>query len=341
MKRTPERIPVEQLTAYERWELPLLDEQGNETQRTPPKAVEVEEEVKPLTAAELEDIRLAAWNEGLEDGRKEGLAKGHSEGLEQGHAEGKAKGLVEGKAEGMRLGAEHAQQQRQQEIDELLQRVSGVLEELLEPIRLHEDEIEEAVLNLVLAISRAVTRRELQIDSRQIAGVVREAFQLLPETKDNVRIHINPVDEVWVSPLLAKLEANASLSMNDAILAGGCKVETQHSLIDFTVEKRFQKVVQQMLDRHISNTPTDETPDLADAMGEMTDFHTELLDVKFDSPSEKHLRHDSEDMADLSAETLSSIESDAGETAASETVDLHQQNTDATGSEEDESPFAS
>ncbi|CCG94786.1 Flagellar assembly protein FliH(fragment) [Marinobacter nauticus ATCC 49840] len=36
------RIPKEQMTAWERWELPLLDERGNQ--------VVEEEEVKPLTA---------------------------------------------------------------------------------------------------------------------------------------------------------------------------------------------------------------------------------------------------------------------------------------------------
>ena len=41
------RIPKEQMTAWERWELPLLDERGNQ--------VVEEEEVKPLTAADLEE----------------------------------------------------------------------------------------------------------------------------------------------------------------------------------------------------------------------------------------------------------------------------------------------
>ena len=45
------RIPKEQMTAWERWELPLLDERGNQ--------VVEEEEVKPLTAADLAGQGLA------------------------------------------------------------------------------------------------------------------------------------------------------------------------------------------------------------------------------------------------------------------------------------------
>ncbi len=279
MKKNPERIPVEQLTAYERWELPLLDEAGNETPARRKEAEVTEPAVKPLTAAELEDIRQAAFSEGLEDGRKQGFEAGHAEGLQKGHAQGHESGYAEGKAQGQQEGREQAQQARQQEIDTQIKRLESLMEALLEPIRLHEDEIEEALLNLVLAISRAVTQRELQIDSRQIAGVVRDALAVLPSTRENVRLSIHPSDEPWIKPVLDQLQAPAAVKLSESILPGGCKVETQHSLIDFTVEKRFQKVVQQMLDRHISNTAPNETPDLTDAMGEMTDFHTDLLNV--------------------------------------------------------------
>lgn len=56
------RIPKEQMTAWERWELPLLDERGNQ--------VVEEEEVKPLTAADLEEIRQAAREDGFQEGRQ-------------------------------------------------------------------------------------------------------------------------------------------------------------------------------------------------------------------------------------------------------------------------------
>ena len=67
------RIPKEQLTAYERWELPLLDARGNEVPR------EEERDVKPLTAADLEDIRQAAREDGYAEGRDRPLRSGVQE----------------------------------------------------------------------------------------------------------------------------------------------------------------------------------------------------------------------------------------------------------------------
>ena len=49
--RRRRHVPPEELSAWERWELPLLDEQGNEV------VPEEEVEVRPLTVADIEAIR--------------------------------------------------------------------------------------------------------------------------------------------------------------------------------------------------------------------------------------------------------------------------------------------
>ena len=84
------RIPKEQMTAWERWELPLLDERGNQ--------VVEEEEVKPLTAADLEEIRQAAREDGFQEGRQAGYAEGFEQGRADGHKDGYAAGRRRGGA---------------------------------------------------------------------------------------------------------------------------------------------------------------------------------------------------------------------------------------------------
>lgn len=266
------RIPADQLTAYERWELPAMQISGNDVLRS--RVTEAEAPVKPLTAADLENIRQQAYQAGLDEGKEEGIKAGHQEGFDKGFLEGKERGVEQGLQEGRATG----QQQKQVEIDESLKRLQSVMEQLLEPIRQHDEEIEEALLNLVLAISRAVVKRELLLDSRQIKTVLLDALALLPPSAANVKVRINPADSDHITGVAESVATSALVIMSDDILPGGCKVETLHSLIDFTVEKRFQKTIQQMLDRHTSSLPPDEAPDLADAMGEMTDFHRDVLE---------------------------------------------------------------
>jgi len=262
------RIPKEQLTAYERWELPLLDARGNEVAR------EEERDVKPLTAADLEDIRKAAREDGYNEGREAGYQAGLAEGRAEGHEEGLQTGVAEGREQGEKQGYEETRK----DIDTKLDRLEHLMGELLLPIRRHEDEVESALVNLTTVLARAVVFRELSLDSSHIADVVRRAMAALPSTSENVRIHIHPDDYQWVSEVADRFEAATSIVEDASVLRGGCKLETRHSLVDFTVEKRFQKAVQGMLDRQLDTETAGEGEELDAMMGDLTDFRHDVLD---------------------------------------------------------------
>ncbi len=133
-------------------------------------------------------------------------------------------------------------------------------------------------MNLTTVLARAVVYRELTIDSSQIRHVVRRAMEALPSTADNIRIHINPEDCEMVREVTARLDASASVIEDASILPGGCKVETRHSLVDFTVEKRFQRAVQGMLDQQMNDSEGGETEELDSMMEDLTGFHRDVLD---------------------------------------------------------------
>ncbi|MGB1949183.1 MAG: flagellar assembly protein FliH [Marinobacter sp.] len=261
------RIPKEQLTAYERWELPLLDARGNEVAR------EEERDVKPLTAQDIEDIRQAAREDGQAEGRDAGYQAGFNEGREQGHKDGHEAGFAEGRAAGEAVGLEETRKETESRID----RLEHLMGELLIPIRRHEDELETALINLTTVLARTVVYRELSIDSSQIQQVVRKAMAALPSTRENVRIHVHPDDAQWVRQVAERFEATSAVIEDDTILPGGCKLETRHSLVDFTVEKRFQKAVQSMLDQQLNTDETSDGEGLDVMMDDLTDFHRDVL----------------------------------------------------------------
>jgi len=244
------RIPKEQLTAYERWELPLLDAYGNEVPR------EEERDIKPLTAAELQDIHQQAQVEGhgagLEKGHQEGFAKGREEGF----AQGVKAGTVDGHKQGERAGREHSKQQMQA----LEKRLDSVMESLVFPIRQQQNDLEEALVQLATAVAKAVVQRELFQDSSHILQVVRRAMAALPATTETVRISANPQDIEALQASLARLGAPTKLVEDATVSPGGCRVETRYSLVDFTVEKRFQQVVHAL----VNEASTNESEELGD-----------------------------------------------------------------------------
>ncbi len=275
--RDPGRIPKEELTAYERWELPLLDARGNEVAR------EEERNVKPLTAGDLADIRQAAREDGLMEGREQGIEEGRAEGYEQGHKEGLEAGLAEGREQGRKEGYD----QTRTEVSASLARLEKMLGELLLPIRQHQDELETSLLNLTMVLARAVVYRELTIDSSQIRQVVRRAVEALPSTAENVRIYVHPNDYSAVRDVAERFEATTSVVEDDKVLPGGCRVETRNSLVDFTVEKRFQRAVQTMLEQQTDENEAGDAEELGAMMDDLTNFQRDVLSSPGQVPGEE------------------------------------------------------
>src|SRR5690606_26319887 len=266
-----DRIPAEQLTAYERWELPVMDMAGNEPAAVTEEVVEEEIEIKPLTAEELEEIRQAAFLEGQQEGFQLGREEGFREGREAGYAEG----LVEGRAAGEQQGADS----KRAEIDTALKRLEGVTTELMEPIRRQQDEVEQALLNLVLAVSRSVIRREVSLGSQQIRQVVQEALEALPRGSDQIRLRVNPQDAPLVREMASQQQEPWVIQESAEVLPGGCKVESRYSLIDYTIEKLFLLAVRQMLESQLEGQPSPDSAEPGEIMEDLTSFQRELLDA--------------------------------------------------------------
>lgn len=256
-----ELIRAKDVSAFDRWDLPSFEALDSEpVYRAEPSAAEqaataaaeaalaaetpqmqdVElETVKPLTLDELEAIRQDAYNEGFSTGEKDGFHAG--------------------------------QLKAKQEADVVLQGKVAVLEQLMtqlfEPIAEQDQALERALVQLVSQMSREVIRRELLADSSQLTQVLREALKLLPMGAGNVRIHINPQDFELVKALRERHEESWRILEDEQLQPGGCRVESEHSLIDASIETRLDLALKQLFEQQreqISNPPAaDQVLDLS------------------------------------------------------------------------------
>ena len=247
-----ELIRAKDVSAFDRWDLPSFEALDSEpVYRAEPSAAEqaataaaeavlaaetpqmeaVElEAVKPLTLDELEAIRQDAYNEGFSTGEKDGFHAG--------------------------------QLKAKQEADVVLQGKVAVLEQLMTqlfaPIAEQDQQLERALVQLVSQMSREVIRRELLADSSQLTQVLREALKLLPMGAGNVRIHINPQDFELVKALRERHEENWRILEDEQLQPGGCRVESEHSLIDASIETRLDLALKQLFEQQreqLSNPP--------------------------------------------------------------------------------------
>lgn len=175
----------------------------------------------PPTAAALEKLQQQAYDEGYEKGRREGFEFGHKEGLE------------------------NAKQEFQRYATQF-ERLMGTFEQ---PLRELDNQVERELLSVVIAIVRQLVRREIKSDPNLIIGVVREALSILPVSSRNVRLLVHPEDAELIREIyaLGDTEIGWTLVEDPVINRGGCKVVTDTSQIDATLESRLASLIAPLL----------------------------------------------------------------------------------------------
>ncbi|KAB2527872.1 flagellar assembly protein FliH [Pseudomonas sp. GXM4] len=233
-------IRARDVRGFESWALPSFDppkpEPEPEPEPEPPEMEEVPlEEVQPLTLEELESIRQEAYNEGFAIGEKEGF---HSTTLK-------------------------VRQEAETALAAKIASLELLMANLFEPIAEQDTQIEKSLVDLVQHITKQVIKRELAIDSTQIEHVMRDALKLLPLGVENVRLYVNPQDFAQVKALRERHEESWRIVEDESLLPGGCRVETEHSRIDASVESRVTQVMAKLFDQLHEQALHPATPDLS------------------------------------------------------------------------------
>ncbi len=191
--------------------------------------------IRPPTANEMQSLHKDAYDEGFSMGRKEGRDKGHKEGIAQAKAESQ----------------------------QLFKNLEGIFNSLAEPVSQLDDELENSIATLTLAIARQLIRREIKLEPGEIVAVVREAVKTLPLSARNPTIYLHPEDMQLVRNALSLGEDDKSYRLEEDLLLirGDCRVETESSYIDAAIEARLSAVAANMLgdERKQSESKTDDT----------------------------------------------------------------------------------
>ena len=254
-KETPsELIRAEQVGAVNLWALPSFDEQIEQEHPELEEAVDeaaieqsseevAVEEVKPLTLDELEAIRQDAYNEGFSTGEKDGFCAGQLK----------------------------ARQEAEVALTVKLKSLEQVMGCLLEPIAEQDQQIEAALVELVVKATREIVRRELKMDSSQIRQVLSEALKLLPMGAENIRIFVNAQDFELVKALRERHEESWRIIEDDSLLPGGCRVETAHSRLDASIDLRSDQVIKQLFEQQFAQAASAPEADLQIDLGDFSE----------------------------------------------------------------------
>jgi flagellar assembly protein FliH len=158
------------------------------------------------------------------------------EAWEKGYAEGRDAAVAAVRKE---------QQATQVELERRVQNLASILDFMAKPIAALDAEVQRQLVSLTGAIARHIVRRELKTQPDEIVAVIRETVALLPMTARDIRVHLNPEDAKLVRSRV--VEAGSDRSWNVAedplISRGGCRVSSENSTIDATLEQRLAAAI--------------------------------------------------------------------------------------------------
>jgi len=174
-----------------------------------------------LTADQLEQLQKEAYREGFEQGKKEGFEYGHKEALNEGR----------------------------EQIRESIRQFESLLDTLDRPLQQLDDQVERELVELVIAMVRQLVRREIKSDPGQIIGVVRESLAILPLSSRHIRVVLHPEDASLVREIFDLSDADLGWKIvEDPVLTrGGCRILTETSQVDATLESRLAAVIAPLL----------------------------------------------------------------------------------------------
>ncbi|KIF82147.1 flagellar assembly protein FliH [Noviherbaspirillum autotrophicum] len=210
------RIPKEQLTAYQRWELASFDEPSPAEKA----AAALADQVKKAT----EEARNASYAAGMEEGRAAGFEQGKAQGFEQGYADG----LAQGRA------------QADQERTQLLQIAQVFSDEIAQA----NEKIASDILDLALDLSKAMLKSALHVRPELVIPIIGEAVRYLPSLQQPALLFLHPEDAKLACTLMGEELTTAGWRIVEdaAMERGGCRVDTASNQVDATATSRWQRI---------------------------------------------------------------------------------------------------
>lgn len=174
----------------------------------------------------------------LDEAQQQALVQ---QACDEAYAKGVAQGEAQATLEWQRRMDDYVANQGQ----EAAERINAVVQSLQASLADMQQHMAQDMLHLACDIARQVLRHELSVNPNAVQPVVREAVGMLVSEGRPALVRLNPVDmETMAGSLREEFDGAAVQWMADAAVpAGGCLVESAGTVVDGSLDKRWQRAV--------------------------------------------------------------------------------------------------
>ena len=182
--------------------------------------------------------KLKAQAEAEERAKEDGARQA---GYAEGYAEGYAQGQAQATLEGQRQMNEYIATQGK----DLTAHFAALFERANAQLAASEQVMAHGVLELACELARQVLRHELSTNPNALQPVVREALGMLAVDSKAAVVRLHPLDLEVLAEVLRQEFSSLALTLlpDTSVARGGCLVESAGTVVDGTVQKRWQRVL--------------------------------------------------------------------------------------------------
>jgi flagellar assembly protein FliH len=216
------RIPKEEMTPYQRWEMASFDE----ADELPDPATDADASADAtIFLPRLTEEEIAAI-------REEARSAGYEEGMKQGHTAGYA------------TGARSAFQLGQEENAVVLQQLREIAVSFTTQVAASGETIAPQLLDLALDIAKAMLKTALPIRAELVLPIVSAAMHALPGLHLPATLSLHPEDAELVRQHMGEdLSANGWLiAAEPGIERGSCRIDNAVNQIDGSSATRWRRI---------------------------------------------------------------------------------------------------
>lgn len=173
------------------------------------------------------------------------LAQELIESKEKAKLEGHALGYQEGYENGYQAGLESGLKASEPIIQEKVNGFSNLEVQLINLLNFGRENLAQEVLDLAIDLAKAMVYKSISQDPQCILEVIHQCLLQIPILEQPAKLILHPEDAKLVHQYQGPdlIKQGWKIVENPDLSRGGCRFETGSSLIDASIESRFEKLL--------------------------------------------------------------------------------------------------
>lgn len=244
MIKLEEKAVIDGESEFVSWTLPSFDKDNNGIVASEEKLAqdrqaaeiaddesidEIEADVVPLTAQQLEDIRLQAHKEGYQAGYDEGRLHGIEAGTHDGRQQGE---------QAVRAELEPALKSETQLLSTLSSQIQSLVDE-------QQKKLKPLILNMVTGLTRQFIEREYQQTPDITCQLILQGVQALPGKFEEITVYVHPDQQEAISQTLTVPDVSLSVKADNTLDRWDCRLRSEFSDVEINFEARWKSLLEQ------------------------------------------------------------------------------------------------